>query len=51
MGYSLLINYSLIHYFVKSAGCMELSFLVLRKIDKYYAGEVSSPLAKVEGGI
>ena len=27
---------SLIHYFAKSVGCMELSFMVLCKIDKYY---------------
>ena len=33
-GYSLLII--LIYYFAKSIGCMELSFMVLCKIDKYY---------------
>ena len=27
---------SLIHYIAKSVGCMELSFMVLCKIDKYY---------------
>ena len=26
----------LIHYFAKGVGCMELSFMVLCKIDKYY---------------
>ena len=38
-GYSLLINYSwaiLIQYFAKSECWMELSFMVLCKIDKYY---------------
>ena len=38
-GYSLLINYSwaiLIHYFSKSECWIELSTMVLRKMDKYY---------------
>ena len=51
-GYSLLINYSWaisIHCFAKSECWMELSLMVLCKIDK--PAEVLSLLAKVEGGI
>ena len=37
----------LIHYFAKSVGCMELSFMVLCKIDKYYNQVIFWPRLKM----